>query len=63
MNLLDYQMGGNSIEATLIQLTNGLYRLIDSIHVQNLGGDQFTDLIVDILCEEFEKFVAIFECI
>lgn len=48
-------MGGNSIEVTLINLSNGLYRCLDSINVLNSGGDQFTDIVVDILCEEFQK--------
>lgn len=49
-------MGGNSIEVTLVSLSNGLYRCLDSIHVLNSGGDQFTDIVVDILCEEFQKY-------
>ncbi|CAF0777220.1 unnamed protein product [Brachionus calyciflorus] len=53
--VLVYQMGGNSIEVTLISLSNGLYRLIDSIDLLNTGGDQFTDIVVGILGEEFQK--------
>ena len=48
-------MGGNSIEVSLVNLLNGLYRIIDSIVIKNLGGDLFTDLIIDILCEEFQR--------
>lgn len=48
-------MGGNSIEVTLVSLSNGLYRILDSIDMMNTGGDKFTDVIVDILCEEFHK--------
>jgi molecular chaperone DnaK (HSP70) len=48
-------MGGNSIEVTLINLSNGLFRCLDSIHMKNIGGDKFTDIVVDILCEEFQK--------
>jgi molecular chaperone DnaK (HSP70) len=53
--ILVYQMGGNSIEVSLVNLLNGLYRIIDSIVIKNLGGDLFTDLIIDILCEEFQR--------
>lgn len=49
-----YQMGGNSIELSLINLSNGLYRLIDSVDLKS-GGDQFTEIIADILIEEFKK--------
>lgn len=48
-------MGGNSLEVTLISLTNGLYRISDSINLVNIGGDQFSEIIVGILCEEFQK--------
>lgn len=52
---LVYQLGGNSVEVTLVDLCNGLYRIIDSKSLMNLGGDNFTDLIIDICCEEFTR--------
>ena len=48
-------MGGSSTELSLVSITNGLFRIVDSLLVNNLGGDQFTDIIVDILQEEFQK--------
>ena len=53
--VLVYQMGGNSIEVSLVSLSNGLYRLMDSKSVKNLGGDKFTELVIDICCEEFQR--------
>lgn len=52
---LVYQLGGNSVEVSLVFLSNGLYRLIDSKNLKNVGGDNFTDLIVDICAEEFKR--------
>lgn len=52
---LVYQLGGNSVEVSLVTLNNGLYRVIDSRHLKNVGGDKFTDLIVDILADEFKR--------
>lgn len=52
---LVYQLGGNSVEVSLVSLNNGLYRVIDSRHLKNVGGDKFTDLIVDILADEFKR--------
>ena len=49
-------MGGNSIEVTLISIVNGLYRCIASKSLMNIGGDRFTDIVVDILCEESLRF-------
>ncbi len=48
-------MGGNSIEVSLVSLLNGMYRILDSISLQNVGGDRFTELIIDVLCEEFQR--------
>lgn len=52
---LVYHLGGNSVEASLVALNNGIYRIIDSKSVRGLGGDNFTDLIVDICCDEFTR--------
>ena len=53
--VLVYQMGGNSIEVSLVSVANGLFRLIDSIFLKDLGGDKFTDCVIDVLAEEFQK--------
>jgi molecular chaperone DnaK (HSP70) len=50
-----YKMGGNSVEVTLVEITNGLYRIIDSYSDFKMGGDLFTFIISDILCEEFTR--------
>jgi len=52
---LVYQLGGNSVEVSLVDLCNGLYRIIDSKSLMNLGGDNFTELIIDICSEEFTR--------
>jgi hypothetical protein len=49
-------MGGNTIEITLINLKNGMYRVLDSYNMRNNGGDLFTEIVVDILSEEFQKY-------
>ena len=59
-NALVYQMGGNSIEVTLVSILNGLYRCVDSINLTNIGGDRFTDIVVDILCEEFIRCLSFY---
>jgi molecular chaperone DnaK (HSP70) len=51
--VLVYRMGGNSIEVTLVSIVNGLYRCVDSICVKSVGGDRFTDVVVNLLAEEF----------
>lgn len=52
---LVYQLGGNSVEVSLVTLNNGLYRILDSKSIKNVGGDKFTDLIVDICADEFKR--------
>ncbi len=54
-NHLVYQMGGNSLELSLINITNGLIRIVDSVNLQNVGGDLFTHAVIDILSEEFQR--------
>ena len=49
-------MGSSSLEITLIELFNGLYRKIDSFHTFNIGGDDFTGIIISILTEEFRRY-------
>lgn len=56
-NVLVYQMGGNTIEVTYIKVINGLYQCVNSISLKNIGGDVFTDIVVDILSEEFIRYV------
>lgn len=48
-------MGGNDVEVTLIDVINGLYRRVDSLSTFDIGGDTFTEIIVNILCEEFKR--------
>ena len=50
-------MGGNTIEVTYIKVINGLYQCVNSISLKNIGGDVFTDIVVDILSEEFIRYV------
>ena len=50
-------MGGNTIEVTYIKVINGLYQCVNSISLKNIGADVFTDIVVDILSEEFIRYV------
>jgi len=52
---LVYQIGGNSVEVSLVNVNNGLYRILDTKAVKNIGGDKFTDLIVDLCIDEFNR--------
>ena len=48
-------MGGSDIEVTLIDVINGLYRRVDSLSTFEIGGDTFTEIVINILCEEFKR--------
>ena len=48
-------MGERTLEVSIVSLSNGLYRSIDKIDLNDIGGFCFTDVIVDILCEEFNR--------
>jgi hypothetical protein len=48
-------MGSSSLELTLVDCINGLYRKLDSTFTFQVGGDHFTDIVVGILCDEFKR--------
>ena len=48
-------MGEATLEISLISLSNGLYICLDTVYLNDIGGYRFTDIIVDILCEEFQR--------
>ena len=53
--VLVYQMGDNSLELSLVHVSNGLLRCVASSFTHDIGGYRFTDAVVDILCEEFQR--------
>ncbi len=54
-NVLVYRMGGTSLDVTILALSNGLYRVLATEHINNVGGKDFTNLLVTHFVSEFKR--------
>eukprot|EP00794_Sanderia_malayensis_P012769 gene12769-14080_t len=53
--VLVYRIGGTSMDATLVEVNCGMYRVISSNFNQNLGGETYDEVLVDIFIDEFKR--------
>lgn len=51
--VLVYRVGGVSCDATILQIHNGLYEILATVHYPNLGGNYFTKLLTEYIAKEF----------
>lgn len=58
--VLVYHLGGRTLQVTLISVNSGIYRIMDSIFDNSIGGEKFDDALVDHLATEFKRLVKIF---
>ncbi|XP_074644816.1 heat shock 70 kDa protein 14-like isoform X3 [Tubulanus polymorphus] len=54
-NVIVYKMGGSSLHLTIVNVSNGLYRIISSIENDYIGGSLFDQVLVDHFVGEFKK--------
>lgn len=54
-NVLVYRLGGSTYECSIVRTTGGLLQHIVSLNGFENSGDAFTDLILDIIADEFQK--------
>ena len=55
-----YHLGGRSLQITLISVNSGIYRIVDSIYDDNIGGRKFDEVLVQHLAAEFKRFLDYF---
>ncbi|KAG1701257.1 Heat shock protein 14 [Nymphon striatum] len=55
MIILVYRVGGVSTDVAIMRVRSGMYFLVDSHHTSDLGGDLFTEVLVNHLKIEFIK--------
>ena len=48
-NILVFDIGGGTLDVTLLEMDDNYYEVIDSVGINNLGGNNFTDLIYQYL--------------
>ncbi|KXJ18030.1 heat shock 70 kDa protein 14 [Exaiptasia diaphana] len=53
--VLVYRIGGTSQEATVVSVTNGMYRIIAHHLDSSLGGNEFDGIILQHLANEFKR--------
>ncbi|CAF1102645.1 unnamed protein product [Rotaria sp. Silwood1] len=54
-NVLVYRLGGSTYECSIIRTVGGCFQTIASVNGFENSGDAFTDLIIDIIADEFQK--------
>ncbi|PVD24364.1 hypothetical protein C0Q70_14845 [Pomacea canaliculata] len=54
-NVLVYRLGGTSHEATVLQIQNGMYRILASCNDHSFGADHFTEILQKHLASEFQR--------
>ncbi|UJR14028.1 hypothetical protein I4U23_001027 [Adineta vaga] len=54
-NVLVYRLGGSTYECSILQTVGGCFKTVASIDGFENSGDTYTDLIVDIIADEFQK--------
>ncbi|CAB4027244.1 heat shock 70 kDa 14, partial [Paramuricea clavata] len=53
--VLVYHLGGRSLQITLISVNSGIYRIMDSIYDDSIGGGKFDEVLVQHLAAEFKR--------
>ncbi len=55
-NVLVYRLGGSTYECSIIRTIGGCFQTMVSINGFENSGDAFTDLVIDIIADEFQKY-------
>lgn len=55
-NVLVYRLGGSTYECSILRTIGGCFQTIESVYGFENSGDVFTDLLTDLIAEEFQKY-------
>ncbi|XP_062510504.1 heat shock 70 kDa protein II-like isoform X2 [Corticium candelabrum] len=53
--VLVYHLGGSSLDLTILEYINGLYKVLTSQHITDLGGQLFDAALTDYFRQEFQR--------
>ena len=53
--VLVYRLGGTSHDATVLQVQNGMYRVLGSCTDHSFGADKFTQILQNHFAMEFQR--------
>jgi molecular chaperone DnaK (HSP70) len=56
-HVLVYRLGGSTYECSIIRTIGGCFQTIVSTNGFENSGDAFTDLLTDVIAEEFQKYL------
>ena len=53
--ILVYDLGGGTFDVSILELGDGVFQVLSTAGDNQLGGDDFDDVIINYLVEEFRK--------
>lgn len=53
--ILVYDLGGGTFDVSILELGDGVFQVLSTAGDNKLGGDDFDDVIIDFLVQEFRK--------
>ena len=53
--IMVYDLGGGTFDVSILELGDGVFEVLSTRGNNNLGGDDFDNVIVDYIADEFEK--------
>lgn len=54
-HVLVYKLGGTSLSITALQVSGGMYRVLDTLTDHSIGGERFTEALAQHLASEFKR--------
>lgn len=54
-HVLVYKLGGTSLNVTVLQINGGLIRVVSTYMDHGIGGESFTQALVQHLASEFKR--------
>lgn len=54
-HVLVYKLGGTSLSVTVLQVTGGMFRVLNTHTDHNIGGENFTQALAQHLAAEFKR--------
>jgi molecular chaperone DnaK (HSP70) len=56
-NVLVLRVGGQSTEMAVVAVNSGMYRILSSLEMSDVGGHQIDNILVEHFAAEFQKYV------
>jgi len=57
--ILVFDLGGGTFDVSILELGDGVFEVKSTSGDNKLGGDDFDDILIDYLCDEFKKSTGV----